>query len=168
MIQPTRAKVIQKPGQIKSKYGFCSILKIKLLNTNEEVAIFSKENDSNILKRYIDEEVEVYRDAKNKWRLIDNDSIRNVNGGGLHHISTTFSTSTNKSQEDIINDVPMLSDADKKKVAKFIQQQSKLLRYTVDVLKADFPELVGVDDRGIRSMALSLLINTNQMINRNL
>ncbi len=62
----------------------------------------------------------------------------------------------------------MLSDLDKKKVARFIDQQARLYRYTVDTVSKQFPELVGVDDRGIRSIALSLLINTNHMINRNL
>ena len=70
--------------------------------------------------------------------------------------------------EDLIHDVPMLSDLDKKKVARFIDQQARLYRYTVDTVAKQFPELVGVDDRGIRSIALSLLINTNHMINRNL
>ncbi len=69
---------------------------------------------------------------------------------------------------DLIHDVPMLSDLDKKKVAAFIDQQAKLYHYTVDTVAKQFPELVGVDDRGIRSIALSLLINTNHMINRNL
>ena len=101
MIQPNkatsrnvvRAKVIQKPRQIKAKYGYCTILKVKLLSTNKEQVIFSKENDSNILKRYIDEEIDVYQDANQKWRVIETDNVRNVNGGGLHHISNTLSSS---------------------------------------------------------------------------
>ncbi len=94
MIQPIRAKVIQAPRQIKSKYGYCTIIKVKLLKSNKEQVIFGKENDSNVLKRYLDEEVNVYLDAKQKWRLIETDNVRNVNGGGLHHISSTLGSAT--------------------------------------------------------------------------
>ncbi len=174
MIKVTPAIVIQEPRQIKGKYGYCTIVKVRLMSSDEEIAIFSKENDSNVLKRYIDEKVEIYKDAKGKYRLVDKDTARNVNGDGLHHISSSLPSTpngngnSNQTDRDIIDDIPMLSDSDKKKVAKFIQQQSKLLKYTVDVVKADFPELVGTDDRAIRSMAISLLINTNMVINRNL
>jgi len=87
-----------------------------------------------------------------------------------HPHSNRADTPSNSEEDilDIIHDVPMLSDLDKKKVAAFIEQQAKLYRYTVDTVAKQFPELVGVDDRGIRSIALSLLINTNHMINKNL
>ncbi len=98
----------------------------------------------------------------------------NGSEGSYYTYSQTNSKGSNTSVnhqeviEDLIHDVPMLSDLDKKKVSAFIEQQTKLYRYTVDTVAKQFPELVGVDDRGIRSVALSLLINTNHMINRNL
>ncbi len=143
MIQPIRAKVVQAPRQIKARYGHCSIVKIRLLDSNQEVPIFSKENDSNLLKRYVDEEVQVYKDANQKWRLIDTSGVKNVNGNGLQPISEVISrTDVNiPNTQDLLTDVPMLSDQDKKKVAAFIKQQSKLLRYTVDVVKSDFPDM---------------------------
>lgn len=88
-------------------------------------------------------------------------------GSSRNHY-TYNSQEVSKDIEDIIHDVPMLSNLDKKKVAAFIEQQAKLYRFTVDTVTKQFPELSGVDDRGIRSIALSLLINTNMMINKNL
>lgn len=138
--------------------------------------------------------IEVIRGVKGKLTILERsaptpqDPPRNVNGKGLKPINEVLSRNTTQAQtyfqsasnrsntpvnhhevlEDLIHDVPMLSDLDKKKVAAFIDQQAKLYRYTVDTVAKQFPELVGVGDRGIRSIALSLLINTNHMINRNL
>ena len=127
--------------------------------------------------------INVIRGAKGGLTILEKSPSMNevINGNGSYgntpSTQTYFqpnrngsNTSSNNEQvvEDLIHDVPMLSDLDKKKVAKFIDQQARLYRYTVDTVAKQFPELVGVDDRGIRSIALSLLINTNHMINRNL
>ncbi len=197
MLERHQAKVIQKPKQIKAKYGFCSMIKLQLLSrqkgelisTNEEVVIFSKENDANVLKRYKGEVVEVYQDDNQKWKLLStiptNNSDRNSeiqmnrlshNGGANRNYYTnnnspeisSIPSNTVNDIEDIIEDVPMLSNTDKKKIARFIDQQAALYKYTVNAVKKEFPELEGIDDRGIRSIALSLLINTNMVINRNL
>lgn len=171
------AKVIEEPKQIKAKYGYCSLVKLKLLHNNEEVIVFSKQDDANILKRQKEEVVECYRDNNQKWKIIHSISNSNIQMNRLSHDSKfnrnyyTHNNSSNSNEEiieDIIEDVPMLSNADKKKIARFIDQQAALYRYTVNAVKKEFPELVGIDDRGIRSIALSLLINTNMVINKNL
>ena len=134
------------------------------------------------------QQIEVIRGVKGKLTILERSvpSSNNENNVSMNRLSSngsegsyyTYShpnsngsnTDINPQEviEDLIHDVPMLSDLDKKKVAAFIDQQAKLYRYTVDTVAKQFPELVGVDDRGIRSIALSLLINTNHMINRNL
>ncbi len=176
MLQRYEAKVIQKPSQITAKYGRCSVIKLQLLSTNEEIVIFSKENDANVLKRYKGEVVECYQDDKQKWKLLTTIVTRNNGGNGLKPLSDTLSFSTFREEsnisngddiENIIQDVPMLSNIDKKKIARFIDQQAALYKYTVNAVNKEFPELEGIDDRGIRSIALSLLINTNMVINRN-
>ena len=188
MLQRHQAKVIEKGKQVKGRFGFCSMLKLQLISTNEEIVIFSKENDANVLKRYKGEVVECYQDTNQKWKLLstiptNNNENNQIQMNRLSHdggANRNYYTNNNSPEinsipssneeiiEDMIEDVPMLSNTDKKKIARFIDQQAALYKYTVNAVQKEFPELVGIDDRGIRSIALSLLINTNMVINRNL
>ncbi len=172
MIQPIRAKVVQAPKQIKSKYGYCTIIKVKLLKSNEEQVIFGKENDSNVLKRYLDEEVQVYLDAKQKWRLIDNDNVRNVNGGGLHHISTTLNSSNIHNQEysndinDNLGDLDLpepLTPQQKKAIHNLCVERAKLLVHSIEVVRKELDHKgLEFHEGSLRSLGVSLFIHISK------
>lgn len=174
--------------QAKTKYGPRLALNVKL-EDGEKVACWSDVLDNaSFLSKKPGDKVSLIKGVRGSYSLVEQEQPRNVNGNGLKPINEVLAGNTIPNQtysqpasngsntpvnhqeviEDIIHDVPILSDLDKKKVARFIDQQARLYRYTVDTVAKQFPELVGVDDRGIRSIALSLLINTNHMINRNL
>ena len=63
-------------------------------------------------------------------------------------------------QEDIL-DLPVFSQRDRQAMGRYIKSQSKLLRYCYEVSAEQFPEMVGKDERGLRSLAISLLISVN-------
>lgn len=59
-------------------------------------------------------------------------------------------------------DLPVFSDADKQKIVKYIKIQTKLLKYCNDTICEVFSKIVINDPRCARSLADTLLINTNQ------
>ena len=152
-------------------------MNVKLQDSND-VAVWSEQLDNqSLLSKKAGDNVRLLKGTRGSYTLVEDETSNVSNHRNTLPTQSSYqsnrnghSTPVNHQEvvEDIIHDVPMLSDLDKKKVARFIDQQARLYRYTVDTVAKQFPELVEVDDRGIRSIALSLLINTNHMINRNL
>lgn len=172
--------------EVDTKYGRRLVMNVKLQDKSD-AAIWSEDlNNQSLLSKKAGDNVRLLKGTRGSYTIVEDETSNvnnhrntlptqssyqsNRNASSLRSEGNGHSTPVNHQEviEDLIHDVPMLSDLDKKKVAAFIDQQAKLYRYTVDTVAKQFPELVGVDDRGIRSIALSLLINTNHMINRNL
>ena len=167
VIQRHQSRVIEPPKQIKAKYGYCSMLKLQLLSTNEEIVIFGKENDGNILGRCKDEVVEIYQDDKQKWKLLATTVTSKGKTSSHPQQSVTLETSDNVIK-DLLDDedLPVFSDSDKRRIMKYIKSQAKLLKYCHDSVCEVFPEIMSNDPRGARSLAVTLLISTNQRIGR--
>lgn len=118
------------------------------------------------------QQIEVIRGVKGKLTVLERSTpapqepLRNVNGNGLQHISEPLDrVVTDLLEED---DLPTFSDADKKKIMRYIKSQAKLLKYCHDTVCEVFPEIVVNDPRGARSLAVTLLINTNQRISKSI
>ncbi len=90
-------------------------------------------------------------------------SVR-ANVGRSQPVSNGSNTASN-SEEDIL-DLPVLSDVDKRKMMGYIRSQSKLLKFCYDTVCKDFKDLEHIDPRGVRSLAISLLISANQCRDR--
>ena len=118
------------------------------------------------------QQIEVIRGVKGKLTVLERSApapqepLRNVNGRGLQHVSEPLNrVVTDLLEED---DLPTFSDADKKKIMRYIKSQAKLLKYCHDTVCEVFPEIVINDPRGARSLAVTLLINTNQRISKSI
>ena len=167
MIQRHQSRVIEPPKQIKAKYGYCSMLKLQLFSTNEEIVIFGKENDGNILGRCKDEVVEIYQDDKQKWKLLA--TTVTSNGKTSSHLQQSLTQEpSDHVTKDLLDDedLPVFSDADKRRIMKYIKSQAKLLKYCHDVVIENFPEIDTTDPRGARSLAVTLLISANQRMGK--
>ena len=116
--------------------------------------------------------IEVIRGVKGSLTILERsapspqDPPRNQNGNGLQHISEPLDKVVTDLLED--QDLPVFSDADKQKIMKYIKSQAKLLKYCHDTVCEVFPEIVINDPRGARSLAVTLLINTNQRISKSI
>lgn len=91
---------------------------------------------------------------------------RNFNGNGLQHISEPLERAVQDLLDD--EDLPVFSDADKRRIMKYIKSQAKLLKYCHDNICGVFPEIVINDPRGARGLAVTLLISVNQRISKNI
>lgn len=116
------------------------------------------------------QQIEVIRGVKGSLSILERsvptpqEQPRNQNGNGLQHISEPLErVVTDLLEED---DLPTFSDADKQKIMRYIKSQAKLLKYCHDTVCEVFPEIVINDPRGARSLAVTLLINTNQRISK--
>lgn len=127
------------------------------------------------------EQIEVIRDSKNKLSIIDRGedkpNIPKSNGYVNNGTTTTQQVAsqafTSPKEEASISDargavgeLPNLSDIDKRKMMEYIRSQSKLLKFCYDTVCQDFPTLEEYDARGARSLAISLLISSNQARDR--
>ena len=148
------AKIIEDPKVINAKYGECILIKCKVLDTGEPLTVFGKLDDPIASSKTKGDVINLVKNGNGNYKIV----------AGLKPVKEIIPSAT----ENLLEDIPQYSDLDKKKLADYIRQQSKLLRFTVDVITEDFPELVGVDERGIRSMALSLMIGANQIVLRNM
>lgn len=118
------------------------------------------------------QQIEVIRGVKGKLTILERstpapqEQPRNVNGNGLQHLSEPLEgVVTDLLEED---DLPTFSNADKQKIMRYIKSQAKLLKYCHDTVCEVFPEIVINDPRGARSLAVTLLINTNQRISKSI
>lgn len=116
------------------------------------------------------QQIEVIRGVKGKLTILERSAPvpqkppRNQNGDGLQHISEPLDrVVTDLLEED---DLPTFSDADKKKIMRYIKSQAKLLKYCHDVVIESFPEIAVTDPRGARSLAVTLLISANTRIGK--
>lgn len=112
--------------------------------------------------------IEVVRDPKkNTLSILDREehletptTSTTTNQTYAHHNNNGHSTPSND-EEDIL-DLPNLSNVDKRKMMEYIRSQSKLLKFCYDTCAEQFPEMKGKDERGLRSLAITLLISANQ------
>jgi hypothetical protein len=116
------------------------------------------------------QQIEVIRGVKGSLSILERsisksqESPRNVNGSGLQHLSEPLE----RVVEDLLTDedLPVFSDADKRRIMKYIKSQAKLLKYCHDAVCEVFPEIVINDPRGARSLAVTLLISANTRISK--
>lgn len=151
----------------KTKFGLRRVCNV--YTDNGEEAIWA-EDLSAFSHIKAGQQIEVIRGVKGKLTILERSApapqepSRNQNGNGLQHISKPLDrVVTDLLEED---DLPTFSDADKKKIMRYIKSQAKLLKYCHDTVCEVFPEIVINDPRGARSLAVTLLIAANTRISK--
>lgn len=169
--------------QANTRYGKRLALNIKL-EDGEKVACWSDVLDNkSFLSLKSGDSVRLIKSPKGSYTLVEDETSNGSNGSNGSNrsngsdSSNTLSTQTysqpdrnghsspSNHQENIL-DLPFLSDADKRNMMIYIKSQSKLLKFCYDVCAEQFPEMKGKDERGLRSLAISLLISANQARDR--
>ncbi|MGV2830410.1 hypothetical protein [Myxosarcina sp. GI1(2024)] len=118
------------------------------------------------------QQIQVIRGTKGNLTILERSAPapqeppRNVNGNGLHHISESLEQIVDDLLTD--EDLPVFSDADKRRIMKYIKSQAKLLKYCHDTVCEIFPEILINDPRGARSLAVTLLISANTRISKSI
>lgn len=118
------------------------------------------------------QQIEVIRGVKGKLTILERSALapqeppRNQNGNGLQHLSEPLERVVENLLTD--EDLPVFSDADKRRIMKYIKSQAKLLKYCHDVVIESFPEIAVTDPRGARSLAVTLLISANTRIGKSI
>lgn len=163
--------------EASTRFGQRLVLNCKLLDSNEKAACWSTDLSNELyLSKKPGDIVELIQDEKGKFSLLhreettqNNITMNRPSSNGSESSYYTYSSNTKESLKeasyDLLQELPILSANDKKKVALLIQQQSKLLKYCCDCIANDFPN---VDERSQRSLGVSLFINSQITINKNM
>ena len=160
-----QAKIVNDPELREGQYGPYILIRGKVLQNGENIVIFGKPNDPITSSKTRGEIITVNKDNKGKYKIVEGINNQRSNNG-LQHISEPLE----RVVEDLLDDqdLPVFSDADKRRIMKYIKSQAKLLKYCHDVVIESFPEIAITDPRGARSLAVTLLISANQRISKSL
>lgn len=172
VLQATVVNVVRA----STRYGDKLCLNAKLIDTKEKIALWSNDLENALyLSKSFADRIQVIKDDKNKYSLLDNgredtpttstttttQTYAHHNNNALQRLQGNGHSSSSNDEEDIL-DLPNLSNVDKRKMMEYIRSQSKLLKFCYDTCAEQFPEMKGKDERGLRSLAITLLISANQ------
>ena len=156
-----QAKILEHK-QITAKYGPCIMTKLKILQSGEDITIFSKTSDTIALTKTEGQIVSVSNSA-GKWIFVN--SVEQRSNEGLTPVREIIVPSLNTPLiEETINTLklPMLSTAQKKELSLYIKQQSEMFKHINDIVAATMPTLKPTDHRAI---SMSIFIDAQRKIN---
>ncbi|MGV2832040.1 hypothetical protein [Myxosarcina sp. GI1(2024)] len=141
---------------VKTKFGMRKVCNV-ITEKNGEEAIWA-EDLSSFSNLSPNQQIQVIRGTKGKLTVLENQPPRHRNGKSeLTHISEPL----NNVVDDLLDELPILSEKDKKKLSVYIQQNSKLLKYCCDCVAKEFPD---IDDKSVRSLGITIFINAQQAL----
>ena len=170
-----KARVVKAALVAKTQWGPRLVVNAQLISDNSKIALWSTQlNNSIYLALKPKEIIEVIENA-GKFSLLDRSaspsSVRSEETITMSRPSSNESegsyytyNSKENPNKDILEELSLLSNNDKKRLSTYISQQSKLYKHIVEIVSGDFPELINVDDRAIRSISMSIFIDCQRKL----
>ena len=143
---------------VDTKFGRRRVINLKNRKGGDE-AIWIEQLDamSHIKAK---QQVEVIRGVKGGLTILERDIPRNQNGNGLKPVSETL--------PDVLADIDLpelMSEEDKKRLARIIKERAKLLTYTIEVMREELNDKgLEFHEGSIRSLSVSLFIHISKFI----
>ena len=149
-----------------TRYGEKLCLNTKLLPSKEKAASWCNDlNNSIYLSKKPGDIVELIKDAKGKFSLLDREPAPTSSSNGTSNTKQLAANAVDNYVEDSLG-LPMpLTDRQKQDLSRLAKERAKLLVYSIEVIREELDHKgIEFHEGSIRSLGVSLFINISRYL----
>lgn len=164
-----QAKIVNEPEVRNGKWGEYILIKLKVLQTGENVVVFGKLNDPIASSKVFGDIVSLTKNDKGKYKIVAPIENKRSNEG-LTPVKEILAPSLREEgNEDITDDdlgLPLLlTDQQKKNLHNLCVERGKLLCHCIDVMAKELDNKgMEVYESSAKSLGISLFIHISKFL----